>query len=102
LILTHDIPSSTTTMTWEAPVDTGGTTAPTYDLLRSDLATDFLVSALCVESDEGIDRTAFDPSEPAAGGLFYYLVRAENACPTGPGDLGDASSGQERPGRSCP
>lgn len=102
LILTHDVPSSTTTLTWDAPVDVGGTVAPAYDLLRSDLATDFSGAAICVESDDGTNSTAIDATTPAAGGLFHYLVRAENACPTGPGDLGDGSSGQERPGRVCP
>ena len=102
LVLTHDDPSNTTTMTWDAPVAIGGTVAPYFDLLRSDLAGDFTAAAVCVETDDGTDMTAIDTSDPAPGGLFHYLVRAENACPTGPGDLGDGSSGQERPGRSCP
>jgi len=102
LILTHDDPSNTTTLAWDAPAAIGGNLSPLYDLLRSDLAGDFTATAVCVESDDGGDLTAVDASGPGPGGLFHYLVRAENACPTGPGDLGDGSSGQERPGRSCP
>jgi len=102
LVLTHDGPSSVTTMNWDTPAANGGTLATFYDLLRSNLATDFSAAAVCLESDDGADLTAVDAVEPPAGGLFYYLVRAENACPTGPGDLGDDSFGQERSGRSCP
>jgi hypothetical protein len=43
-----------------------------------------------------------DADLPPAGSSFFYLVRAENACPGGTGNLGDTASGVERPGRSCP
>ena len=34
--------------------------------------------------------------------VFFYLVRAENACPLGQGSLGKDSNGAPREGRSCP
>ncbi len=89
-------------MTWDAPAAVGANLAPVYDLLRSGLPNDFSAVAICVESDDGADRMATDASDPAPGELYHYLVRAENDCPTGPGDLGDDSAGLERPGRSCP
>jgi len=48
------------------------------------------------------DRVAEDFDEPGPGGVFYYLVRAENACPDGAGSLGARSDGTERTGRDCP
>ncbi|HET9482153.1 MAG TPA: hypothetical protein VFP98_10385 [Candidatus Polarisedimenticolia bacterium] len=38
------------------------------------------------------------------GGVFFHLVRAENACPgaAGVGSLGRGSDGTERAGRACP
>jgi len=57
---------------------------------------------VCIESDDGVDLTALDAANPVVGSSFYYLVRAENACPHGEGTLGVDSSGQPRSGRHCP
>jgi len=46
--------------------------------------------------------TASDMSDPGTGGVFFYLVRATNACPSGDGPLGARSNGTLRDGRSCP
>ncbi len=73
-----------------------------YDTLRSGFAGDFINGAVCIESNDGADLTALDAANPGAGAIFYYLVRAENACPRGEGTLGVDSSGQPRAGRHCP
>jgi hypothetical protein len=91
---------SITTLTWDAPSTIGGVAPPWYDVLRSTSPTQFGATAVCVDPN-GADRTATDSTAPAAGTLFHYLVRAENACPL-VGNLGPDSSGGERPGRICP
>nr|MCU0253129.1 integrin alpha [Acidobacteriota bacterium] len=89
-------------LSWSAPLDPGGTVAAlAYDTLRSGLASDFAGAASCVESDGG-DTTSSDTAKPAAGACFFYLVRAQNACPAGQGPLGERSDGTPRAGRSCP
>jgi hypothetical protein len=74
-----------------------------YDVLRSTQAADFVSGAVCLESD-GASTTAQDPDVPPPGGVYYYLVRAENACPNalGTGPLGFRSDGQPIQGRNCP
>jgi len=91
-----------TTLVWDPPATTGGTQPPFYDVLRSGSPSEFVVSTVCLETNDGANRTATDSTNPAAGTVFHYLVRAENACPTGPGNLGSDSNGAERPGRTCP
>lgn len=73
-----------------------------YDTLRSGLPADFQAAADCVESDDGPNTSATDVSVPSVGRVFYYLTRAENACPLGMGSLGTKSHGVPRVGRSCP
>ena len=38
----------------------------------------------------------------AVGALYHYLVRVQNDCPSGSGNLGVDSSGTERTGLTCP
>jgi hypothetical protein len=86
------------TMSWDPPLDPGGTSV-IYDTLRSGDAQDFGdTSAVCVESDDGSDTIATDSETP--GEVFYYLVRAENAC--GHGLLGQRFDGERPAGRDCP
>jgi hypothetical protein len=73
-----------------------------YDTIRAVNASDFVASATCAESDDGADTVAVDPTLPQVGGVIYYLVRAENACPKGQGSAGSDSSGMPRSVRSCP
>ncbi len=89
------------TLNWSTPAAPGGVSLR-YDTIRSSSSTDFVGTASCVESDDGVDRAADDPGIPAPGTVFYYLVRAENSCPNGIGPLGFSSSGTAKPGRSCP
>jgi hypothetical protein len=88
------------TLAWSAPADPGGITAA-YDTLRSQAAGDFGAAAICVESDDSSDRSSVDATVPADGGVFFYLVRAENACPAGQGSPGTRSDGAPRSGRTC-
>ncbi|HET6373262.1 MAG TPA: LamG-like jellyroll fold domain-containing protein, partial [Candidatus Polarisedimenticolia bacterium] len=93
--------SNATTLVWLPPTVMGGA-AVSYDLLSSGDHTDFVTSALCVETSDGTDTTAIDAAIPAEGSAIYYLVRAGNTCPLGQGVLGRDSEGTPMPGRTCP
>jgi hypothetical protein len=100
VVLAHD--PGGTLLAWQPPA-TGGTPAGMrYDTLRSAAANDFVTAAVCVESDAGPDTTAVEPASPPEGSAFFYLVRAQNACPQGQGPLGSGSDGVPRVGRECP
>jgi hypothetical protein len=73
-----------------------------YDVLRSNTPADFFTSAICLESNDGPNSTATDLSNPAIQAVFFYLVRAQDACPSGEGPLGTRSGGSPITGRSCP
>ena len=89
-------------MSWNVPASPGAlASALVYDTLRSGVASSFL-GADCVESDDGTNTTATDLELPSAGQVFYYLNRAQDACPNGVGSLGTNSAGTPRLGRSCP
>jgi bacillopeptidase F len=88
------------TMSWVVPTSLGSVPSMArYDTLRSSSPADFLALGVCVESDDGPNTTAVDGSTPAPGGIYYYLVRARNACPLG--TLGFSSIGTERIGATC-
>ncbi len=70
----------------------------TYDVLRSQSASDFGVVAVCLESDDALDTLAMDLEVPLSGAPFFYLVRSENDGP-GDGSLGIDSAGMQRVGR---
>jgi hypothetical protein len=89
----------TMTLDWMPPAEQGGQVAPTYDVIRADVADGFASDAVCIETDDGTNTYAIDPEQPPANGAFYYLVRAENAC--GAGSLGHSSSGAERTAIDC-
>ncbi|HYV20597.1 MAG TPA: FG-GAP-like repeat-containing protein [Verrucomicrobiae bacterium] len=93
-------PGSATRLAWPEPSFTGGSTVQ-YDVLRSDSAWYFDWGSLtCLETNDGVDREALDATTPPAGGAWYYLVRAGNAC--GEGDLGVTSAGTPRTALTCP
>ena len=57
-------------------------------------------SRVCVETGD-VDLQAVDPSgNPPRGSVYFYQVRARNACGAGP--LGYASSGAEEVSPACP
>jgi hypothetical protein len=94
--------TSDTTLVWDPPAAPGApTSALLYDTLRSVSPGDFL-SASCLESDDGPNTTATDGTIPSVGQAFFYLTRAQNACPQGVGTLGTNSSGAPRAGANCP
>jgi hypothetical protein len=87
---------------WAPPADPGGVAGSLlYDTLRSGDPADFGAAATCLETDDGSDTEATDPEVPTAGSVFYYLVRAENACPAGSGLLGSGEDANPRSARSC-
>ena len=100
LTVSHDRATAITQLQW-APAG-GGTTA-LYDTLRSPNPANFTTGGTCVESD-GPDTVTTDGTNVAVGSAFFYLVRAQNACPSelGQGALGNSSAGQARSGRLCP
>jgi hypothetical protein len=94
---------SETVLSWQAPANPGGLlVAIVYDAIRSVTPADFVASASCLPVTAPGVTTTSDLSDPGAGGAFFYLVRATNACPSGDGPLGTRSNGTPRDGRSCP
>lgn len=101
LRLSTDHAMGETVLEWFPPREVGATHLY-YDTLRSDLPSDFLGPAVCVETRDDSDRAARDGAVPDPGTGFHYLVRALNDCPGGVGTLGERSSGLPREGRPCP
>jgi uncharacterized repeat protein (TIGR01451 family) len=89
--------NSPLTLAWQAPAELGdGCTTVSYDVLRTTNPGDWTNAAVCVASDIAV-TTATDST--ATGPIFFYLVRAENACGS---DMGTDSDGELRIGRTCP
>ncbi len=84
-----------TTLSWSAPASPGASTGEVYDVLRGDGSPDFTTAACALSGGPGLSLQ--DSDDPAV--IFYYLVRARNACG---GSLGAASSGTPRTGATCP
>jgi hypothetical protein len=93
--------TSATALAWDPPASPGGS-GIRYDTLRADSPGGFTSAGTCVESDDGSNTQATDASTPALGGVFFYLLRGENDCPSGQGTLGTNSAGTPRSGRNCP
>jgi hypothetical protein len=87
-------------LTWGPPASPGGMSV-VYDVIRSDNPADLVGNAICVASNTEL-LTAADVSDPPSNRAFFYLVRAESACPKGEGSLGSDSSGHLRIARNCP
>jgi hypothetical protein len=100
LVMSHNKTTSTSTLAWTAPLLPGATSI-VYDTLRSSTPSNF-TSAVCVETNDGANTIATDATALTPGSAFYYLTRAENACPSGQGVLGRNSAGMPTPGRTCP
>ena len=101
LLLAHNKLTSTSQLSWTAPLLPGATSI-VYDTLRSTAASNFTSSATCLETNDGANTLAADATALAPGGRFYYLTRAENGCPSGQGVLGRNSAGTPIAGRTCP
>ena len=89
------------TLIWSPPVDPGALSV-VYDTIRSTDPSDHVTAPLCVEFDDGSDLSAIHLDTPGAGSAYFYIVRAENACPNGSGPPGFDSNGVERPAAVCP
>ncbi|MFQ5719234.1 MAG: M36 family metallopeptidase [Acidobacteriota bacterium] len=102
IAVTHDPATGMTTLSWQAPAAPGSTSV-VYDTVRSVSGSDFS-TAFCVEANDGTDTVAADGATPGPGGVFFYLIRAENICPgsLGLGDLGLGTSGAARSASACP
>jgi hypothetical protein len=85
-------------LTWKAPTSFGAASVR-YDTLRSTVGSDF-DPASCAETD-GNDLRTIDPALPTPGVVFYYLIRVENGCPGGEGNMGTSSAGIPRTGVGC-
>jgi len=92
--------SDNSTLAWTAPAFPGAV-GDLYDLIRSSSPADFVTAASCVATGTS-STTATDSTVPASGSAFYYLVRADDRCPSGLGPLGFSSSGTATAGRTCP
>jgi hypothetical protein len=94
-----DPPGVATTLEWNPPAVPGGATVA-YDTVVSEVADDFTAPlAQCIESGDGGDTQALDPSAPPPGSTRFFLVRAVNAC--GPGPAGSGAAGRHEL-RDCP
>jgi hypothetical protein len=90
-----------TKLEWSEPVLTGAVSL-TYDVLRSDVASDFVGMTECLPSADRSSRVWTENASPVPGGIFHYVVRAVNDCPRGVGSLGSNSANEIRAGRACP
>jgi hypothetical protein len=88
--------SNKTTLLWSPPAVPGGTLVE-YDTIRSSEPTTFDSSGLCLGTNE-ILQSVNDEVIPLPGGLFYYLVRSENACG---GSIANDSTGSPRAVMAC-
>ncbi len=98
--MTVDTGASGTELSFAPPPAPGGNVVE-YELIRSPVASDFVTATACPGAPDPTEPLRIDPDVPSPDSLFYYLVRARNACPDGEGPLGVSSSGDPRVG-SCP
>jgi hypothetical protein len=103
-VVTNPTFTTPTTLVWGPPAAPGALLSSlVYDTLASSDPDDFLsLSTICIESNDGSDTMATVSATPPVGQVYYYLTRAENACPSGSGPLGFDSAGNPRQGRTCP
>lgn len=85
--------SSTTNLSWSAPLDPGGTNV-LYDVIRSASASNF-ATATCIYANQVATGTS---DAVAVIGGYYYLVRAKNVCGE---NLGMNSASIARTGAAC-
>jgi hypothetical protein len=89
------------TLSWGDPQPPGGSSPFAFDVLRATDPGDFVGTAVCLETAAPAE-SASDPALPPVDTVFFYLVRAVNACPSGAGPLGSDSDGVPIAGRTCP
>jgi hypothetical protein len=100
LTVTFDRSTGVTTFSWEEPIPAGGEIV-LYDLLEAWYPFDWQ-STVCLESDDRWDTFYEAPPVLPWPDLRFYLVRAQNGCPTTEfRSIGTDSSGFPRTGRHC-
>ncbi len=82
-----------TAISWSPPAD-GGASAVWYDVVRSNLASDFSAASCLKTNTTG--TSASDGATPPS--IYYYLVRSKNTCGT---SVGADSNGTPRSARAC-
>ena len=100
LSVSHDVGVGTT-LDWVSPVASGSVSV-TYETLRTGTPDGWMLAVDCVPDGDPSDTTNLDTENPDPDLVYYYLVRASNACPEGVGPLGQDSGNAERTGASCP
>ena len=103
VVADHDPQTGTTTLSWMAPLEMGGTSV-SYETIRSSNPVNFVTSSACMIGAPPENTSIVDVTTPPPGEVFYYVTRAVNACPgdEGEGSLGRDSNNIPREGRSCP
>lgn len=96
--------SSTVTLSWNLPLDPGGSATLVYDTIRSKASNDFVTPgtpafSTCIQTANPA-LSSSDAGVPVPNTVFFYLVRADNPC--GPGVLGVDSNQIPKNGRTCP
>lgn len=85
-------------ISWSSQAGSAGV-ATVYDVVRGFLPMNGAPPSQCL-ADGSASATMADPSVPAAGGFYWYQVRASNVC--GVGTYGKASNGTPRVLDACP
>jgi len=93
-------PGGLTSLAWTAPATGGVAAAMTYDVVRSSVASDYVGAGVCIESDDGPNTVASEPSAPTVGSIFFYVVKPQDIC--GAGVSHRDHLGNPRPERDCP
>ncbi len=104
-ILSNSLPGpnagTNLTFTWDPPASAAsGCGTVVYDVLQSSNPADFVTAATCVATGVTVTTAPDDDLVPMnPGEVRYYLVRDRDACGS---NLGTASDGTPRQGRTCP
>src|SRR5262245_21904773 len=98
-LIVRQNPSGGTLLLWGS--GTPGGSADQYEAFRSTDPADFAAGAVCLSTIDTHATFATEPDSPLPGGVFFYLVRARNACPSGVGPLGSSSAGVPHTAPPC-
>ncbi len=94
----HLAGTTDTTLTWDPPADAGDPYADVYyDVLRSDISSDFSSASCLLTDGAGLTMTDSDPLPPSVS-VRFYLVRSRTRWGS---ELGTYSNGTPRTGSIC-
>ena len=101
LTLQHNHGTGLTSLSWAPPTPYGCMPAlMLFDTVMSGDPSDFVTTAVCVETDDGPNTDSQHGTDPAVGQVYYFVARPENPC--GHGGSGHRSDGTPRVARTCP